>query len=513
MGNGVKKRRSARWVFLSLLAIYLSLQSFAAYRAFYRGQRIDVRRLGYDDHPLYQQPTRPDGSVDYWQRLNQLEKERVPEAENFAVALLAVVPEPQVTRTDRQRWEQYFSAKPSDNRYRLRTGRLLQQLRPSRSRFVGELRQFSLNEYRSDPVLLAEVRQQLDGQSQCLEYLLQQLDQRPGYWMPLIRDTGSGNALHCFKQDVIHAAREVQVYLKARCDVQMVAGDLPGAWQSIRGMFQLAQRQSQSIWPTEKYAGLARYHQAVEQLNVWVNQIQNQPELLKRVEQKLPDLMQVDDWDRAIDQFDRANALQCLDSLIAGDFAPEPAYDIPSGRGNPWGWVDQQELAKRWNRRVDRSLRLWQDDSTTWEMIASFQQEVDQPHSFRWTPALGKIALSGSPRAEATDYVWGVMLRSVPTVGTSDWELVRKFGVMRSQAQLMLAIRMFQLEHQRFPDDLLQVRQGSKNQTVRRIIDSDLCRFDVITAEGKSILWIYENRTYSTVPSFILDTLPGQVEE
>ena len=452
-----------------LLLLIFGLSLFSIYRGFGKGKRIEVAKLDRADHALFQGPKNEDGSVDYMKAINRIYGEEVADEDNFAVVIFEVAADSsQLNPTTRAKYRSRLKFN-ENSEYRLR---MLTDF-PELEKFKGEEnldRQSAFSFDSGENGSTQEQQEQQEAlvkyvaqQSKCLDYLVQQLDLRKKYFVPVVPDILEPESLIAVKLPHADYSRDLARQLLARSSQGVADANMLAAWRDVRATFQLAERCSQGSTSVEYFESIIIRQFAVEQTVQILNSSDLNQEQAKLIAQQLPELLGVVDWTKSLDNGERALMLNTIDQVVSQKM--KAIEDLVGGNSDlrmPAGWIDSVALADEANALIDEIIAAAQEKNLDSSEAAFAQAEnrllQDSFDGRQLATGMAKILGGMAPKAEITEATSKIVFGLFFPGFRQAEHVNRRTQALGNLLQLGVAVRRFQIANNRMPTDLQEIQ-------------------------------------------------------
>lgn len=448
-------------VLLLLIAIPIGL---AIYRSTVDGEKVDATAVEAKQHVIYSVKNE-EGQVDYVAVLNREFFGKVPIEKNFLVTVLeteSASPFFGIERDTIKGFEKLFDFRQPPP-FPLETWEFerivatkFPELQFTKNDIQFLIQRGALYPQWREPEKAAILDAVLQIQSPALDEILAQLDQRPLFAVPQLDNREMlDNAIGNVEGQMHNIAR----WLHVRAGKGLLDNDLEAVWSDTRALLQLADRAAQG--PTFTGIDLSRTitRMALSHLQVLLTDPELKPELLKQIHSELDELIPVRNFVRQVDIGERACGHELMNQeLIKNKFTDTQEYQVGRvedvDRLMP-GWVRTNAAIDQFNRYVDEVVELLRDPpEDPLQAVALLKQK-----------RIAELEFSDSvvPSVSADEQkkaVRGMLLMDTESLSCwLDWVVecyVANLSINRT-LRLAVAIRLYQLDHQQFPESLDQL--------------------------------------------------------
>lgn len=438
-----RKRFRWRTFWLIMLPPVLALLGIASYlgSGLWPCAPVDVRKLKRADHPLYQLAVRKDGSVDYFEALNQHRFDGVRNDLNFAVTVLETRdpvygPIPPQALKEYFRWME-FTYPPTT------------VLQPPSNNVAAEHLQGGSDWKIGDAKTVEALKAALEPNQAVLDRWVEDADRCQFFRVPiaLVYKSATGRLIPgpnaFYNHSVEDSSIAIVKWLRVRILVALQEGDLDSAWRDLRAGLQVAKLISQSFSGT--YFVMA-YDSWL--LPVFLD-LMNHPDLsdplLERIGNELPTLLARKSLNDLMNWESRAFAGFLMDRSLLQGHHPLAYEEGEWGPGFlPPGWIRAVAMIDRNNELLDQGLEglgtrgTPRQKTEMWAEVMQSKRGVT-PGDILWSPFSNASQLA---------------LEAMPPLATTSEDAL---GLMKAATnnrlyRMFVAIRQFEQEYGRLPE-------------------------------------------------------------
>lgn len=404
--NQSSQRRLWYFVLAVSIVLLLLLGGFLFW-GYYGGNRIDVARLTRKDHPVFQGPHRPDGTIDYLSNLTKHASRDVTTRNNVAVALLTAVPDDFYPH-DQNRKQSFASLLEIETPVRTPIPSIAKVARNLGSPVanqpsLAQLQQTYINllgkpvdsgheltdsEIEIAKLFLTECSLGIDAFALKLPHCTQ------CYYPPT-----AIVPLDDLWMDVASPVVEglyVQPLLTMRANLRLSQGQLPEAWEDIRSLFLLGNAIARHCGTAEYTYGRSIRTLAIRQTLNLLNHPGLDHELLVTIEADLETLVTSETYVRQMDFHGRLTVARFLDEVFATGqchlLATKIRHDQFSRIARMPGWIDSTWVMNLLNELIDdlivelQSKNLTQSLLRTRQILSRFRAETEPATTMLYSP-------------------------------------------------------------------------------------------------------------------------------